>query len=461
MSPEAGYSTPGRRRRLLLWLIAARPVALLLSLAALTGWLIGTPATIIAISLGLYATWQLRKARDLEHWLRRSRSLEQPQGDDVWSEARYLVHRQKERHRAEKTRLLATIREFRDAIEALPDGALLLDGQDRILWFNRPACQLLGLRYPTDRFARFTNLVRQPEVLQWLSSAHGERPHPMFLDVGGDGERILSLNLVVYREQQRIIIVRDVTERRRLEEMRRDFVANVSHELRTPLTVMNGYLEILDDDIEPRFRPAMGEMQRQAHRMRKLVDDLLQLARHERSDALAPNEHVDGRWLQQTLAADAEALSAGRHDISFELEPGVALLGSAQSLHSAFSNLLSNAIRYTPDGGHIRIRLARSAEGAIFDVSDTGCGIESQHLPRLTERFYRVSAARSRATGGTGLGLAIVKHILRQHEARLVIHSIAGEGSTFSCFFPSQRVTESLNVSNADNQKPRTERLPS
>lgn len=427
------------RRATRRWLLALRPAMGVLMLALLVGILINQLALSIAAIMTGYAAWQIKRGMDFERWLRQSRSLEQPPGHDTWSEIHYLVYRMKQRHRAEKWQLLSNIREFRDAIGALPDGALLIDEQDRILWFNQPACNMLGLRFPGDRFGRLTNLVRQPEFINWLSQRRANAGKPLFFSPGGDIERILMLTLVVYRGTQRIVIVRDVTERKRLEQMRRDFVANVSHELRTPLTVMSGYLEVLDEDIEPRFRPALAEMRNQSHRMRKLVDDLLQLARHEQSDALASYDRIDGQWLARTLQADADALSGKRHDIRFDFTPGLHLLGSAQSVHSAFSNLISNAIRYTPDGGRIDVSLKPQANAAVFSVSDTGCGIEAQHLPRLTERFYRVSAARSRATGGTGLGLAIVKHILRQHEAQLRISSLPGEGSTFSCVFPANR----------------------
>ena len=428
------------RRGAARWLQALKRPLRVLILAVLLGLLLGQLALTIAVFMTGYAAWQMKRNMDFERWLRQSRSLEQPPGHDTWSEIHYLIYRMKQRHRAEKWQLLSNIREFRDAIEALPDGALLLDDQDRILWFNQPACKMLGLRFPGDRFGRLTNLVRHPEFIGWLATDSPITKKPLFLHSGPDGDKTLMLTLVVYRQSQRIVIVRDVTERKRLEQMRRDFVANVSHELRTPLTVMTGYLEVLDEDIEPRFRPALTEMRNQSQRMRKLVDDLLQLARHEQNDAPAEKDQVDSQWLLKTLQAEAEALSAGRHELQFNFDTELILLGSAQSLHSAFSNLISNAIRYTPEGGSIRIDFGRQGEQACFSVHDTGCGIETQHIPRLTERFYRVSAARSRASGGTGLGLAIVKHILRQHDAHLDIHSSPGQGSQFVCLFPAQRL---------------------
>jgi two-component system phosphate regulon sensor histidine kinase PhoR len=253
----------------------------------------------------------------------------------------------------------------------------------------------------------------------------------------------LNLRLIPYSEQQWLLVARDISKLMHLEQVRRDFVANVSHELRTPLTVIHGYLEMLDPADMPEWMPMFDEMRRQSARMGQIVEDLLTLSRLEGQEVL-PEETVAMSALLQTLRREGDALSQGRHKILVEDEAGVDLFGSTKELHSAFSNLVSNAVRYTPSGGTVRIRFSRESadggEGAVLAVHDTGYGIPAQHLPRITERFYRVSTSRSRETGGTGLGLSIVKHVLALHQARLEIQSEVGQGSVFSIHFGPARV---------------------
>jgi len=256
----------------------------------------------------------------------------------------------------------------------------------------------------------------------------------------------LSVQVIIYGDNQRLLIARDVTRLRRLEAMRRDFVANVSHELRTPVTVLVGYLETLEEDAEcaRRWARPLALMREQATRMRRIVDDLLMLSRLETEDAghhPRARQPVDVPALLGRIVEEARALSGPRgHRIGLEAERGLGLAGSEGELASAFTNLLANAVQYTPEGGEIRVRWWSDAAGAHLAVSDTGIGIAPEHIPRLTERFYRVDVARSRATGGTGLGLAIVKHVLQRHDARLHIESEPGRGSTFRCDFPPERL---------------------
>ena len=253
---------------------------------------------------------------------------------------------------------------------------------------------------------------------------------------------MLSLRLLKYSPEQWLLVVRDVTQLARLEQVRRDFVANVSHELRTPLTVVHGYLDLMEPEDNPEWVPMVDEMRKQSQRMNDLIEDLLTLSRLEARDHTA-DEPVPMPALLVTLRREAEALSQGRHPIEVEDVAGVDLKGSAKELHSAFSNLVSNAVRYTPTGGRVLIRFARTpAGGAELSVRDSGQGIPAQHLARLTERFYRVSTSRSRESGGTGLGLSIVKHVLNLHQARFEIASEVGKGSTFSCVFGAERVRE-------------------
>jgi two-component system phosphate regulon sensor histidine kinase PhoR len=276
-------------------------------------------------------------------------------------------------------------------------------------------------------------------VARWLSSGRNaeplsDMPSPV------DPNIRLNLRLIPYSEQLWLLVARDVSKLMRLEHMRRDFVANVSHELRTPLTVVHGYLDMLDPADHPEWTPIVHEMRRQSQRMTQLVEDLLTLSRLEAQDALV-DESVAMTAMLATLGREAEALSQGRHAIAVEDTAQVDLWGSQRELHSAFSNLVSNAVRYTPDGGTVRIRFGREAGGgAVLSVQDSGYGIPAAHLPRITERFYRVSTSRSRESGGTGLGLAIAKHVLSLHQARLEIVSEVGKGSRFSCHFGPERV---------------------
>jgi two-component system phosphate regulon sensor histidine kinase PhoR len=308
----------------------------------------------------------------------------------------------------------------------------------RIAWFNGAATRLLGLRHPGDIDEPLGERLQPMPVARWLASGRmaeplGDVPSPL------DPSLRLSLRLVPYSEDLWLLIVRDVSRLTRLEQMRRDFVANVSHELRTPLTLVHGYLEMLDPAEHPDWAPMLAEMQRQSQRMTQLVEDLLALSRLEARDSLE-EEQVPMASMLATLGREAEALSQGRHAIAMADTAGVDLWGSARELHSAFSNLVSNAVRYTPAGGTIRIAFRRDGADAVLSVADSGHGIPPTHLPRLTERFYRVSTSRSRESGGTGLGLAIVKHVLGLHQARLSIESEVGRGSTFACVFGAERV---------------------
>jgi two-component system phosphate regulon sensor histidine kinase PhoR len=277
------------------------------------------------------------------------------------------------------------------------------------------------------------------EVGTWLRTGQGDAD-----DVASpmDAAVRLELNLIPYGGHRRLLIARDISRVTKLEQVRRDFVANVSHELRTPLTVIHGYLELLDPEDVPALAPVLHEMRTQSQRMRQIVEDLLELSRLEMQQHI-PEERVEMAPLLESLQREAEALSHGKHQVAVEDEAHVDLLGSSKDLHSAFSNLVSNAVRYTPEGGSITIRWRRTPTGAEYSVADTGYGIPADHLSRLTERFYRVSSSRSRATGGTGLGLSIVKHVLNLHDAQLRIESEPGEGSTFACVFDKARLLES------------------
>ena len=423
-----------------------RAIAQLLALylaAFGVGWAIGRvwlPLALVSMAVVVWHYWRLWR---LLKRLAGGRRLEPASGSSVWSEMEGLLHRRQNDVRHRKRRLLDMLRAYRAAAASLPDAVVIVDrNSQRVTWFNEAAQRLLGLRYPRDSNAPIAELLRPLPVAVWMTG--GQNAEPMSDAPSPVDPNIrLNLRLIPYSEQQWLLVARDISKLMHLEQVRRDFVANVSHELRTPLTVIHGYLEMLDPADMPEWTPMFDEMRRQSARMGQIVEDLLTLSRLEGQEVL-PEEGVAMSALLQTLRREGDALSQGRHKILVEDEAGVDLFGSTKELHSAFSNLVSNAVRYTPSGGTVRIRFAREtvdgAEGAVLAVHDTGYGIPSQHLPRITERFYRVSTSRSRETGGTGLGLSIVKHVLALHQARLEIASEVGQGSVFSIHFGPARV---------------------
>jgi len=334
-------------------------------------------------------------------------------------------------------RLAITLHDLRDAADSLPDAIVLLDEAWRVRWFNRSAEALLGLRRGKDRGVTLSERMQGTDLAAWLRA--GARVPLHDVPAPGRAEGRLDVSVKPFGRRQRMLLARDISPLTRLEQIRRDFVANVSHELRTPLTVIHGYLELLDPDDVPELAPVLGEMRAQSKRMGQIVEDLLTLSRLETQEHVV-DERVPMAGLLATLLKEAEALSQGRHQVMLEADMAWDLIGSPKDLHSALSNLVSNAVRYTPGGGSITIRWQRTAAGATYAVSDTGYGIPATHLARLTERFYRVSSSRSRETGGTGLGLSIVKHVLNLHQARLTVESTPGQGSTFACHFGPERL---------------------
>jgi len=422
------------------WFRTLGQLALVLALGLAVGLLVGQPWPVLTVvALGVVA-WHYWKLRQVLLRLTARQRLEPPRGVGVWNELDRLLFRSQSEMRARKRRLLAMLRAYRAAAAALPDAVVVVErNSQRVLWFNEAASPLLGLEFPQHQGASIVTALQPLPMAHWLAA--GRNAEPM-TDVASPANPDLRLNLrlIPYSDELWLLVARDVTRTMRLEHMRRDFVANVSHELRTPLTVVHGYLEMLDPADNPEWAPMLAEMQRQSQRMTQLVEDLLTLSRLEARETL-PEEHVAMVPMLSTLRREAEALSQGRHRILIEDDTGLDLWGSNKELHSAFSNLVSNAIRYTPAGGDIVVRFSRDADGgATLAVRDSGYGIPAAHLPRITERFYRVSTSRSRESGGTGLGLAIVKHVLGLHGARLEISSEVGKGSEFACRFGAERV---------------------
>lgn len=422
------------------WLRTLAITAGMLAAGLALGLLIGQPWPALTVAALAILSWHFWKLHGVLDRLNARQRLRPPAGGDAWNELDRLLLRGQTNMRARKRKLLAMLRAYRAAAAALPDAVVVIErNRQRVLWFNQAATPLLGLQHPQHIETSVVDALQPLPMASWLAA--GRNAEPM-VDVPspGDPARRLILRLIPYSDELWLLVARDVTKLMRLEQMRRDFVANVSHELRTPLTVIHGYLDMLDPEDQPEWAPMLAEMQRQSQRMTQLVEDLLTLSRLEARDTL-PEEHIAMAPMLATLRREAEALSKGLHHVHMHDHTNIDLWGSNQELHSAFSNLVGNAVRYTPAGGEISIDFTMAADGgAVLSVRDSGYGIPQAHLPRITERFYRVSTSRSRESGGTGLGLAIAKHILSLHGARLDVASQVGQGSTFSCHFDATRV---------------------
>jgi len=396
----------------------------------------------IFFSTGLlaYLAYQLRQLHKLFVWLNNP-DRPPPQQDGIWGVVFHQLQKRLRAHDIDQQKVAPDLQQMLEATRHLPDGVVILEEDNRIMWLNDAAEHLLGLS-PKRDFRQFVlYLLRNSRFSEWLQ--RDDYSQTLVIDLPNTQEKTLSLQLIPLPRKQKMLIARDITEIARVEAMRRDFVANVSHELRTPITVIVGFLEAFQDmpDADPaQIRKHIPLMLEQSDRIRRLVDDLLTLARLE-SEPETKDEAVDVVSLTQRLAREAESMSQGKHQITLDIDSHARLIGNSQELYSAFANLVSNAVRYTPAGGRIGIRWGVTANGEqVFSVRDSGEGIEAQHIPRLTERFYRADRSRSRASGGTGLGLAIVKHVLQRHQARLRIESTVGKGSTFSASFPVERI---------------------
>ncbi len=412
----------------------------------LISWLLWETAGALFASLFLsalllvYVALHLRQLAALDYWLDDLNERMAPDGAGLWGEIFARLNKMIRRHRKERAQRVAALQHMEQAISALPEGVTILDEAYRIEWCNLLAEQHFGLDCSRDIGQQITYLARQPELIQYL--ALREFAEPLILRGASQAGLILSIKLIVYGGNKLLLISRDVTQLERIEVMRRDFVANVSHELRTPLTVVGGFIETLGDmpnlenDMARKAIQLMGE---QTQRMGRLVADLLTLSKLEDTLNALQEDAVDVPALLRMLCEEGESLSAKRHVLRLELMSEHALLGSAEELRSAFGNLISNAICYTPQGGTILVGWHEQGDQLVFSVQDSGIGIAPQHIPRLTERFYRVDHSRSRETGGTGLGLAIVKHIAGRHHARLEIVSEEGAGSTFKIVFSADR----------------------
>lgn len=412
--------------------------ALLLLLAALViGYFSGLSYPILFLSLVALLIFQFYQISRLESWLRSGGIGKYPKCKGIWEGIYYQIYRIKKSDKQRKKRLGEMVKRFRTATAALPDAAVVLGDHDQIEWLNKAARQTLGLK-KADKGQRLPNLIRHPEFIQYLKSYNDKIPITMPSPV--DESIILEFRVVQYGAGFRLLIAHDVTKLKKMERMRKDFVANVSHELRTPLTVLKGYLETLqdyDDGSSPLMSRSFEQMKSQTERMEHLVDDLLLLTRLETQKK--KSQCVDVPFLLTGICQEADKLNIAAGRIQLKLETDSKLYGDEQELRSAFTNLVVNALKYSPDDAPVEVRWYRTDNAARLDVIDFGEGIAASDIPRVTERFYRVDVNRSRKMSGTGLGLAIVKHVLVRHQAQLKIDSTLGKGSCFSCIFPLKR----------------------
>ncbi len=404
-------------------------------------WALSALAILLAVLLAI----QARERRELRDWLAHPSGRDIPDGSGAWQEIYSLLQRWRKEDLRERNALTNSLEHFRLAAQALPDGVVLLDDQGRIEWLNTAACEQFALDISRDIGILIGQLIRQREFHEYLTAFQqdAKAAESIQLRFSGTGaERVFSLMLLPFSDSGILLLSRDITAMMKTDIIRRDFVANVSHELRTPLTVICGFLEQFASDTPPtgemarRFLQLMTE---QATRMNRLVSDLLTLSRLENDSQPPRDETIDMPALIDNILAEAKALSNGRHRLDSGEISTVKLRGNMEEIRSAVSNLVSNAVRYTPEGGTVTITWRDEGGRSVFAVRDTGIGIQKEHLPRLTERFYRVDKGRSTATGGTGLGLAIVKHVVVRHGGSLKIDSEIGKGSVFSASFPADR----------------------
>ena len=408
--------------------------------ALLLGLVTGQWLACLLVAAVLHLCWLYYYQKKLADWLWKDRSLVPPQGPGTWEYIFNGIHRMQLRHRQRRRELASVIRRFREGAEALPDAAVVCRIDGGIVWCNRLAEQLLGFRWPEDAGQNISNLIRSPSFVAYLKAKNFADPLEIPSPV--NEERTLEFRIMPYTEDQSMVVVRDITHLKSLDAMRKNFVANVSHELRTPLTVLKGYLEMAEQAPSPAMWSKMQRvMLEQTVRMDTLVNQLLALSRIEAAPDIDLNRVVDVPAMLSLLEQEARTLSGeAAHQFEFRVDRTLTIHGDGDQLRSAVSNLVNNAIKYTPPGKRILVEWQRLGGRARFAVSDEGEGIAPEHLGKLTERFYRVDRARSRQTGGAGLGLAIVKHALSHHDTQLEVQSELGKGSCFSFVIPARLV---------------------
>lgn len=410
-------------------------------IALFIGIFTGYPGWALALATLGWSLYQIKQFERLSEWLSTTdNDAEPPESSGHWGEIFDELSRIKRRRESREKLLRNVINRFQESTAALQDAVVIIDEHNNLEWWNSAATHILGLHNEADRGKPAMNLLRDPRFIRYFK--RGQYEEPITLPSPVHSHLHVQYQITIFGNNDRLLVARDVTQIMRLEQTRQDFVANASHELRTPLTVIRGYLEtFLDQELPRPLERGLKAMQQQSRRMENLVSDLLLLSRLEASHHIADEFPIQIHSMLQQIMEGAEQLALEKqHDFVLELDENSDLCGQEIELHSAFSNLVYNAVRYTPAGGKITIRWQVDKDGAHFIVKDNGPGIESIHIPRLTERFYRVDESRSSASGGTGLGLAIVKHVLARHNGHLSIKSKVGKGSTFACHFPAEMV---------------------
>lgn len=409
-------------------------------LSLIFGLIIDQVAITLLCAVLLYFSWHIYNLYRLERWISSRQSSSPPDAQGIWGEIFYHIYKLQRSNRKRKKKLANMLVRFQESTSAMPDATVVLNAENEIEWFNKAAKHILSLK-KNDIGQRVDNLVRTPAFVNYLTRNNFRRPLEIF---SPENKTVrLSISVVGYGKNKKLMIVRDVTRLHQLENMRRDFVANVSHELKTPLTVINGYLEnLMDDegDSTAQWSGVLDQMHQQSERMSQIVDDLLLLSRLETDDEGSAFDPIAVPALIAAIVEDLQSLiKQKKQTVEVENDFDLWLQGNEKELYSAFSNLIVNAVKYTPEGGNIQINWHLQGEQPCFEVKDSGIGIAPDNIPRLTERFYRVDKGRSRDQGGTGLGLAIVKHVLIRHNAKLLITSGINKGSSFRCSFPAER----------------------
>lgn len=427
-----------------LWKFAKQDLRLLiffLLIASFIGFGVGYFWSCIFVAFLVFFALQLYSLFLVNDWISNRPYDAPPNLHGIWGALLFNVYRAQRQERIVQAEMVGLIDRAQSSLVALAEAVVLIDDQHQIEWWNPAAEKLLAIN-PSDRGRNLLSILRQPSFIEYFNNID-QAPDGIRLQVQMDVEHYVQVKLTRFGGESRLLVAYDITRMHNLEEMRKDFVDNISHELRTPLTVLSGYIEtfIDQDDITPRWKRAFTQMQSQTKRMNALVNDLLLLSNLENNKKVAKNQIIEMPNLMNQLFDDARAYNLDYgHTLNLDIDSHCDLIGSDMEIASTFSNLITNAIKYTPKGGIINIGWHEVGDHAYFSVQDNGIGINPKHLPRLTERFYRVDSARSRQTGGTGLGLAIVKHVLMQHGAHLEITSKENEGSTFTAVFPKERL---------------------
>ncbi|AVH12915.1 phosphate regulon sensor histidine kinase PhoR [Acinetobacter indicus] len=427
-----------------LWTFAKQDLRLLIFFLVIAGFIgLGIEQFWICIFIGFLAFFatQMRSLYLVNDWIANRPYDVPPNLHGIWGALLFNVYRSQRQERIVQAEMVGLIDRAQSSLVALAEAVVLIDDNHQIEWWNPAAERLLGIQ-PLDRGRNILTILRQPAFIEYFHHID-QTPDGLKIKSTVLDEHYVQVKMTRFGGESRLLVAHDMTRMHNLEQMRKDFVDNISHELRTPLTVLSGYIETFTDqeDMNPRWKRAFEQMQSQTRRMNALVNDLLLLSRLENEKTIAKNQIIDMPSLMNQLFDDAHAYNIDYgHTLNLDIDSHCDLIGSDMELASAFSNLITNAIKYTPKGGTITIGWHDDGEHGYFSVQDTGIGIDPKHLPRLTERFYRVDSARSRQTGGTGLGLAIVKHVLMQHNAHLEVESKENSGSTFKAVFPKERL---------------------